>query len=150
VRRVLLLFLILAGTALSSGQRVGLCPPNPNLPRNRQNVRELKGVVVDENLAVIPNVKVRLQMPDGKDFRDIGAIETDPTGRFSFEARPPGNYRLVFAGCGFCPATIPVEYSKAGFKGVRLTLPVAASDSCAQDCDRRLRVEEMTGGEGHE
>jgi Carboxypeptidase regulatory-like domain len=55
-------------------------------------------VVVDENSAVIPKVKVRLQVPDGKDLRDIEATETDPTGQFSFEAQPSGNYRLVFAG----------------------------------------------------
>jgi hypothetical protein len=111
----------------------------------------LKGVVVDENSAVISKVKVRLQVPDGKDFRDIVAAETDPTGRFNFEAQPSGNYRLVFAGVtGFCRATIPVRYSKAGFKGIRLTLPVAASDSCPQDCDSKLKVEEMTGREGRE
>ncbi|MGP8095404.1 MAG: carboxypeptidase-like regulatory domain-containing protein [Candidatus Sulfotelmatobacter sp.] len=107
-------------------------------------------MVVDENSAVIPKVKVRLQVPDGKDFRDIGGTETDATGRFSFEPRRPGQYRLVFRPVGFCPAEIPVRYSAAGLKGIRLTLPVAPSDSCPQDCDRNLKVEEMTGREGRE
>lgn len=148
-RTSLLLFMLFAWGLLSSGQRIGPCPPNP--PRSPQNIQELRGVVVDENSAVIPKVKVRLQVSDGKDFRDIGATETDPTGRFSFEAQPSGNYRLVFAGLlGLCRATIPVRYSKAGFKGIRLTLPVAASDSCSQDCESKLKVEEMSGREGRE
>jgi hypothetical protein len=98
-------------------------------------------VVVDENLALVPKVKVILQTSDGKDFRDIGATETDPNGRFGFEAQPFGNYRFVFAARGFSPSTILIRYSKAGFKGIRLTLPVAVSDSCPQD---PLKVEEMT------
>ena len=90
-------------------------------------------------------------MSDGTDFRDVGETETDPNGQFGFEAPPPGNYRLVFSGPkGFCHAAIPVRYSKAGFKGIRLTLGVAASDSCPQDCDSKLKIEEMTGQEGHE
>jgi len=148
-RLFLLLFLLSASGLPSSGQRIGPCLPSP--PRSPQNIMELRGVVVDENSAVIPRVKVRLQVPNGKDFRDVAATETDPIGQFSFETQPSGNYRLVFAGLsGFCRATIPVRYSKAGFKGIRLTLPVAASDSCPRDCDSRLKVEEMTGREGRE
>ncbi len=148
-RTFLLLFLLSAWGLLSSGQRAGPCPPS--VARSPQNVKELRGVVVDENSAVISKVKVRLQVPDGEDFRDIGAAETDPNGRFSLEAQPSGNYRLVFFGPpGFCHAMIPVRYSKVGFKGMRLTLPVAASDSCPQDCDSKLKVKEMTGRDGHE
>ena len=145
----LLLFLLFAGSLLSRGQRVGPCSPSPG--RSPEDIKEFRGVVVDQNLAVIPKVKVRVQVPDGKDFRDIGATETDPNGRFDFEARPSGNYRLAFAGpAGFCSAAIPVRYSKRGLKGMRLILPVAASDTCPDDCDSRLKIEEMTGHEGHE
>ena len=144
----LLLLLLFACGLLSSGQRIGACPPSP--PRSPQNVKELRGVVVDDNLAVVPKVKVRLQVPDDEDFLDIGATETDLNGQFSFEARPFGNYRFVFAVPGFSPAIIPVGYSKAGFKGIRLTLPAAVSDSCPKDWDSRLKVEEMTGREGRE
>ncbi len=91
-------------------------------------------MVVDENSAVVPKVKIKLQVPDGKEFRDIAATETDPNGRFVFEAQPAGDYRLVFAGVPrFSPAAIPVRYSTTGFKGLRVTLPVATSDSCQQD-----------------
>jgi hypothetical protein len=111
----------------------------------------LKGLVVDRTSALVPKVKVKLQVSDGKDFRDVGATETDPNGQFGFESQPPGNYRLLFVGPkGFCRATIPVSYSKAGFMGIRLTLGVATSDSCPQDCDSKLKVEEMTGREGRE
>ncbi len=79
-------FLLFASSLLSAAQRIGPCPPST--PRSTQNVSELRGVVVDENLAVVPKVKVRLQVPEGKDFRDTSATETDPTGQFSFKAQP--------------------------------------------------------------
>jgi hypothetical protein len=130
-----------------NGQIVGSCPPST--ARGSQDAKELRGVVVDQNLAVVPKVKVRLQLLDGRVFRDIGLVETDQTGRFSFESRRRGRYRLMFMGpIGFCPATIPIRYSKTGFKGIRLMLPVAATDTCPQYCESRLKVEEMTGLEG--
>lgn len=142
-----LLLLLFAEALLSSAQRIGPCPANA--PRDAESLKELRGVVVDRNLAVIPKVKVRLQLPEGGSFRELEATETDPTGRFSFKAQPSGNYRLIFAGpLGFCPATIPVRYSKAGFRGMRLVLPVAATHSC--DCDSKVKVEQMTGREGYE
>jgi 5-hydroxyisourate hydrolase-like protein (transthyretin family) len=145
----LFIFLLFASSILSSGQRIGPCPPNP--PRIPQNIKALTGVVVDENSAPVPKVKVKLQVPDGKELRDIAATETDLNGRFSFEAQPSGNYRLIFASVpSFASATIPVRYLKAGFKGIRLTLPIAPSDSCPQDWESRLKVEEMTGREGRE
>jgi len=128
---------------------IGSCPPVAVRPP--QKIKELRGVVVDENLAVIPRVKVRLQVRDGRDFCDIEVVETDPNGRFSFEDHTPGQYRLVFkAFAGLCPATIPVSYSKEGLKGLRLTLPASATDTCPQYCESRLKIEEMTGREGRE
>ena len=131
------------------GQFIGSCPPSP--VRRLQDIQALRGVVVDENLAVIPKVKVKIQVPDGKYFRDIGLVETDSTGRFNFVPQHSGRYRLVFAGpLGFCSATIPVQYLKSGFKGIRVTLPVVATDTCSQYCESRLKIEEMTGREGRE
>jgi hypothetical protein len=145
----LLLFLLFASGLQSTGQRIGSCPPNP--PRSPQNIQELKGVFVDENSTVIPRVKVILQVAQDKNFRDIGTTESSPTGQFSFQDQPPGDYRFRTSGLpGFCQVTIPVRYSTEGFKGIRLTLPVAASDSCPQYCDRKVNVEEMTGLEGRE
>ena len=89
--KVQLLVLLFSWGALSSGQKVGSCPPNTS--RSLQSLQELKGVFVDENLAVIPRVKVILQVPEDKDFRDIGATESGPTGQFSFQDLPTGNYR---------------------------------------------------------
>jgi hypothetical protein len=140
------LFFLYACGVLSSGQRIGACPPSA--PRSPQAIKELRGVVVDEASAVVSKVKIKLQVPGGEEFRDIASTKTDPSGRFSFGAQPSGNYRLLFVARGFSPATIPVRYSKTGFKGIRLTLPIAASDSCPQDWDSRLKVEEMTGLEG--
>jgi hypothetical protein len=151
VERVKSLFLLavlfLAWSIRSSGQLVGSCPPTPL--RSPQDVSEIRGVVVDKNIAVIPKIKVKLQVPRSTDFRDVALAETDLTGRFSFEKQPPGQYVLVFtAPAGFCSATIPVNYSKRGFKGIRLTLPVGATDTCPQYCESGLKVEEMTGLEG--
>jgi hypothetical protein len=132
-----------------SGQLVGSCPSSS--ARSPQDIKELRGVVVDENLAVVPKVKVKLQVPVGQDFHDVALIETDRSGQFSFEGNGPGQYRLVFAGLvGLCPATIPVRYGKTGLKGIRLTLPVAATDTCPQYCEGRLKIEEMSGREGRE
>ena len=148
VKPSLLALLFLALGIQMDGQ-IGLCPPTP--ARNPQDIQELRGVVVDEKLAVIPKVKVNLQVPDGEDFRDIGSVETDPTGRFGFTLQHSGRYRLFFVGPrGFCGAAIPVKYSKSGFKGIRLTLPIGATDTCPQYCESRLKVEEMTGREGRE
>jgi hypothetical protein len=147
VRRVspsLLAFLLLALGIRVGGQIAGSCSPSP--VRSPQDIQELQGAVVDENLAVIPKSKVKLQRPDGRNFRDIASVETDPMGRFSFTPQHPGRYRFVFAGPrGFCPAAIPINYSKSGFKGIRLTLPVGATDTCPQYCEGRLKIQEMSG-----
>jgi len=140
---------VLVCSVRPSGQLVGPCPPVAE--RQPERINELRGVVVDEILGVAPKVLVKLQVPKGRDFRDIGATETDSNGRFSFAVRHRGTYRLVFSGrVGLCRATIPVTYSKTGLKGIRLTLPTAATDTCPQYCESRLKVEEMTGREGHE
>jgi len=139
--------ILFACTVQPRAQLIGSCPPSST--RSSRDIKELRGGVVDENLAVIPKVKVRLQVPDGKDFRDIELIETDRSGQFNFESHRPGRYRLVFAASvGFCPATIPVRYGKTGLKGIRLILPVAATDTCPQYCESRLKIEEMSGLEG--
>ena len=149
MRISLLPLLALACSIPSVGQLIGSCPPSAE--RRSQGIKELRGVIVDENLAVVPKVKVTLQEPHGKEFRNIGSVEADSEGRFSFEAHRLGRYRFVFVGpVGLCRATVPVNYSQSGFKGIRLTLPVSASDTCPQYCESRLKVEEMTGREGRE
>jgi hypothetical protein len=150
VKRLLpLAMLLLAWSARPSAQLIGSCPPTA--ARSQEKIAELRGVVIDENLALVPKVKVRLQARDRQDFRDIEVIETDPTGRFSFKAHDPGQYRLVFVGPnGFCRTTIPISYSKTGLKGIRLTLPTGPSDTCPQYCESRLKIEEMSGREGRE
>jgi len=150
VNRLLpLAILLFAWSARPSAQLIGSC--SPLAARSPQNVKELRGVVVDENLAVVPKVRVQLQIRKGRYFRDLDVAETDLNGQFSFENKGRSQYRLVFTPLvGLCPATIPVTYSKEGFKGLRLKLPVAATGTCPQYCETRLKVEEMTGREGRE
>ena len=148
------LLLLLAMSSLTwsvppSAQIVGSCPPLTD--RKPEKVTELEGVVVDENLAVVPKVQIKLQESDGRAFRDVAAVETDPGGRFSFASQKPGHYQLVVIGPkGLCPATVPVTYSNVGLKGVRLILPTGATDTCQQYCATRLKIEEMNGREGRE
>ena len=147
--QLLLSLLLSTSSALMGAQIIGSCPPIP--PRNPRDVKELRGVVVDQDMAVIPKVKVLLQIRDGEKFRDVAAVDTDSTGRFNFESQPRGGYRFVFSGpAGFCPAKVPVRYTSEGLHGMRLILPVAASDTCPQYCEGRLKIEEMTGREGRE
>jgi hypothetical protein len=135
--------LLLAFSIRLGGQVMGSCPQSP--ARRPQPVRELRGVVVDQNGALVPKVKVRLQVSNSEGFREVAVTESGATGRFSFESQRAGEYRLVFtAPMGFCPAEIPVTYSKAGMKGIRLTLPIEATDTCPDYCESRLKVEEMT------
>ncbi len=142
-------FVLFASSLLSSGQLVGDCPPIA--PRSPVSVNELRGVVVDVNMAVVPEEKVKLQILNGKEFRDAESAETDANGQFSFATRRAGQYRLVFSGrVGLCTATIPIKLLEGGLKGMRLTLPVAATDTCPDYCEKRMKVEEMTGREGHE
>ena len=144
----LLSMLILICCARQEGQRIGSCPPAAQ--RKPQGVKELKSVIIDENLAIIPKVKVQLQERNGDSFRDLEIVETDSSGRFNFERSNWNNYRLAITRFGFCPAMIPLNHSKLGFKGIRLTLPIAASDTCPEYCEKRLKIGKMTGREGRE
>ena len=83
VKPSLLAILFLSLSVRMAGLFIGKCPTNP--PRkSSQKIQELQGVVVDENLAVIPKVAVKLQVPDGRNFRDLESVETDLIGRFGF------------------------------------------------------------------
>ncbi|MFI5072374.1 MAG: carboxypeptidase-like regulatory domain-containing protein [Terriglobales bacterium] len=147
----LLSVLILACSARQNAQMIGPCPSHADPDRKPQAIKTLKGVVIDENTGVVPKVKVQLQVRNGQNFHDLEAVETDMTGGFTFEKHAVGQYRLVFTGpAGFCPATIPVSYSNQGFNGLQLTLPTAASDTCPEYCESRLKIGEMTGREGRE
>jgi len=147
--QLLLSLLLLTSTALAGVQLIGTCPPIP--PRSPKDVKELRGVVIDENLAVVPKGKVLLQIQAGDKFRDVAAVETDSTGRYRFASQRQGNYRLVFSGFkGLCRAEIPIRYTNKGLRGMRLTLPAAASDTCPQYCERGLKIAEMSGTEGRQ
>lgn len=123
------------------GQLVGTCAPIASRPA--ENLSRIRGVLVDQNLAVIPNVKVSLQRSDGGTLGDLASVNTDQAGRFDLGHRPAGLYRLTFAAPpGFCRPSVPIRSTRRGWKGMRVTVPVAASDTCPQYCEDRLKVEE--------
>ena len=88
-------------------------------------------------------VAVTLQEPNGDSFRDVKSLATDGTGKFDFGKVAAGKYRMVFSGPrGFCHVTVPSKLSEKGWGGFKLVLPVAASDSCPEDCDERVKIDE--------
>ena len=107
-------------------------------------VKSVDGVVTDATAAVIPKVQIVLRAKKGKTFVDIEEFQTDSGGKFSSRAHETGEYRLVVAGPkGFCKLSLPVWISEKGWSGLKLTLPVGATDTCQAYCEERVRIEEM-------
>jgi hypothetical protein len=79
-RLPLALFLLTTGLA-ANGQMIGNCPQIK--PRRAQAVRRPRGVLVDQNLAVIPKAKVILQRPNKGKFDEIASLETDQPGKIA-------------------------------------------------------------------
>jgi len=139
-----LLFLLPFLLSVLHGQRIGECPDA--IERQEQAVMRLKGALVDADDAAIAKVKVILQERKGKSFADIASVSTGADGKFDFGDRSVGAYRIKFhALIGFCRIAVPVNVSNRGWKGIRVTLPVASSDSCPKDCEDNLKLEEDDG-----
>jgi hypothetical protein len=140
--RYLLAFVLigLGHAAVAEGQMVGTCPASPERPA--QSLLRVEGVFVDATIAVIPNVKLTLQKRRGQTFVDIDSLSTGADGKFDFGKRRPGLYRLAFAPpVGFCRMAIPIRLSNRGWNGIRVTVPVGATDTCPQYCEDRLRLD---------
>lgn len=78
----------------------------------------LTGTVVDTTGAAVPDVGVSLFGPARRDAR------TDAEGRFSFDALPPGDYRVSAVHPGFAPVDVRVTLNGAN-EPLTVTLDVA-------------------------
>ena len=142
MRRVAIVALLFLVPVVAYAQIVGTCPPSS--VRASVDVRHLRGLLVDPNLAVIPAARITLQKSSGNDFRDLKFIETDQLGRFDFGRIEHGSYRLKFEPLqGLCRALVAVRVSGKGWRGIRMTVPVAATDTCPAYCDDRVKIEEI-------
>jgi hypothetical protein len=87
-------------------------------------VQTIRGIVVDENDAVIPNAQVEIHRVDGNQVVEVTKNATDSVGRFQYDAAK-GKYRLTIRAKGFREEIVPLEISKKGWPGFKLTLTVA-------------------------
>jgi hypothetical protein len=87
-------------------------------------VSKIRGVIVDANQAVIPNVRITLQKDVAGTLHDIDHTHTDATGRFTFKPLS-GKYCLIFRRTGFAEVLLPIEISRKGWPGFTLKLTVA-------------------------
>jgi carboxypeptidase family protein len=117
-------------------------PENGLAPRQSIKVSHIRGVVADENRAVIRRVKVALQKAKGDGWVDVEKLEANGVGRFDFSSVSAGKYRLIFQSPGFCPASIPVEVLSTGWDAFWLTMTVAAMDSNLP-CDDKYKAENL-------
>jgi hypothetical protein len=87
-------------------------------------VQTVRGIVVDENDAVIPNAKVEIRRVDRDRIDEVAKSATDSVGRFRYDASK-GRYQLTIRAKGFREEIVPLEISKKGWPGFKLTLTVA-------------------------
>ena len=92
--RTLVLASVVIATMLTAGLAFG------------QATSSVRGTVADESGSVIPNATVTLS---SKDTNFTRQQQTTPTGIFSFNLVPPGNYLLSIDAKGFKKVEIPVE-----------------------------------------
>jgi hypothetical protein len=74
---------------------------NPLDPKPLE-LNNLEGVVKDSRDALLVEMCVNLYFEDGT--RLIASTKSDDKGRFKFDPKLKGDYRLVAQGLGLCPA----------------------------------------------
>lgn len=110
-KRLVLLFVILAGTMLCEAQVASL--------------RSLvKGKVLDPNRAAVVGAKIVAQTNDGS----MGSTVTDQNGEFSL-ALEPGDYTVRVAADGFSEASQAVRLGQTSVTSLEVVLQIAGSSS---------------------
>jgi hypothetical protein len=133
------LSVVAALSVSASAQLIGDCPDLRIGPARQ--MQRLRGILEDENLGRIPKAKVTLQ---DDNLTELATVETDSNGAFDFGKRRNGTYRLTFSpSVGLCRAILPVRLSRRGWKRIRVMVSVAPSDTCAQYCQDRTKIEEI-------
>ncbi len=86
-------------------------------------VSGIRGIVVDENGALIPKAELILRRVWRGHTLEIARIETDAEGRFQLIASK-GKYEVEVRRWGFKEERIPIEVSHKGAPGFRVEMMV--------------------------
>lgn len=100
------------------------------------------GTVLDQNGAEIQGAQVVLTTVGGNQKR---TTESGPTGEFSFNDLPPGNFKVVVSGSGWGTYTSPdITLRKGDFQFVKnIVLPVATTSAITVTADPDEIAEEQ-------
>ncbi len=87
-------------------------------------LRKFRGVVQDENEAVIAKLKIQVLRRDSLDKGSVAEAVSDDRGQFSVPLAN-GAYVAVFGHSGFRNRVVAFELARKGWQGFRLTMIVA-------------------------
>jgi hypothetical protein len=124
-------------------QRVEVPLDNPNATTATVELVAIRGIIADPTLAAMPSATLVLQKRKRAGFRDVQSVKSDQMGRFDFGENSPGIYRLIASAPGFCRIGIPVEISRTGWAGLKIVLPVGATDTPSGYCPGKAKVEKL-------
>ncbi|HWX92212.1 MAG TPA: carboxypeptidase-like regulatory domain-containing protein [Terriglobales bacterium] len=117
---------MMAATTVASAQEplpeFGFPVANPKQEKAVE-VRRIRGIVVDENGAVIPKAKVVLRKGKPERIVAMAHHQTDSVGRFQFNA-PKGRYEAVVDKMGLKQQFVPVAISSKGAPGFKVVMTV--------------------------
>jgi hypothetical protein len=142
VRTWLILFALCA-VARSHGQRVEVPIQARTTVRPTIELSHIRGYLADPTWARIPKARIVLQKKKGVVLGDVQSIGSNQLGEFDFGKKPPGSYRLIVRTRGFCEITIPIKLSGNGWPGLRIALPLGATDTPSGYCDEQLKIERL-------
>ena len=121
--KVLLPFLLLAAIfAWLQEQLPELGFPIANATQTTR-VRTVRGVVVEEQGALIPKAEIALQRVRAGRTVGIAKTETDSEGRFQLSLAK-GRYQVVVRGLGFKDERLPIEITPKGMAGFKVEMKV--------------------------
>jgi hypothetical protein len=91
--------------------------PSANGKHERpMKVKSIRGILVDENDAVIPNPQVEIRRLTGDKVIEVAKNATDSVGRFQVDV-PKGKYQGLFRANGFGQKIVPAKTSRIRMAG---------------------------------
>ena len=119
-----LLFLLIATNFARPQERLPeLVFPIANATQTTR-VRTVRGIVVEEQGAVIPKAEIALQRVRAGRTVGIAKTETDSEGRFQLSVAK-GRYQVVVRALGFKDERLPIEISPNGMAGFKVEMKVS-------------------------
>jgi hypothetical protein len=105
-------------------QQVAEIPSRLEAPAVSIRLREFRGIVQDENEAVIPKLKIEVFRRESLDKGSVAETQSDARGEFSAHLAD-GAYVATFSYTGFRKRVAAFELAEKGWQGLRLTMIVA-------------------------